>query len=238
MKLEINQTIVAEEATAENIKDALRVLSPEDEAFITLWESEGIFLQAAGTPRTGYVMGYHNAETGEELTSKNQALKPMAVMKAFTAYARGNWDWRSTIGWQPTGEYATRTISTGAALRRGLPIYVALLFFAVAIVPLVMGTKAVVDQVIFKPLCEQREPDFDHFQHGSGNGNINVGYSPGRCWHKDGVNFTLKEVVGSSSVFIDTGGSIIQVVVPLIIIVVIEIVGFMLWQRRRKHRTA
>ncbi|MBA3870747.1 MAG: hypothetical protein H0X30_16530, partial [Anaerolineae bacterium] len=149
MKLEINQTIVAEEATAENIKDALRVLSPEDEAFITLWESEGVFLQAAGTPRTGYVMSYHNAETGEELTSKNQALKPMAVMKAFTAYARGNWDWRNTIGWEPTGEYATRTISTGAALRRGLPIYVALLFFVVAIVPLVMGTKAVVDQVVF-----------------------------------------------------------------------------------------
>ncbi|MEP6985490.1 MAG: hypothetical protein ABI970_07825, partial [Chloroflexota bacterium] len=59
-----------------------------------------------------------------------------------------------------------------------------------------------------------------------------------RCWHKDGVNFTLKEVVGSSSVFIDTAGSITQVVVPLIIIVVIELVGFMIWQRGRKRATA
>src|SRR6476620_4734379 len=103
MKLEINQTIVAEDADADDIKDALRVLSQEDEAFITLWESEDVFLQAAGVPRTGYVMSYHNGKTGEELVSKNQQLKPAAVMRALTSYARGNWDWRGTIGWQPTG---------------------------------------------------------------------------------------------------------------------------------------
>jgi len=234
MKLEINQTIVVEDADADDIKDALRVLSQEDKAFITLWESAGVFLQA-GVPSTGYVMSYHNAQTGEELISKNQALKQAAVSRTLTAYVQGKWEWRNTVGWQPTGEYATRSISTGAALRRGLPIYLALLFFIVAIVPLVMGTKAVVDQVVFKPLCEQYASDFDHFQHGSGNGNVSTPYTPGRCWYQDAVNITLKEVVGSSSVFIDTAGSILQVVVPLIIIVVIEVAGFMLWRRGRKR---
>ncbi len=237
MKLEINQTIVAEDADVDDIKDALRVLSQEDEAFITLWESEGVFLQAAGTPQAGYVMGYHNAQTGEELTSKNRELKPAAVMRTFTAYVRGKVDWRNTIGWEPTGEYAARSLSTGAALRRGLPIYVAILFFAVAIVPLVMGTKYVVDQTVFKSLCEQYAPDFDHFQHGSGNGNINVGYTPGRCWYKDGLNVALKDVVGSSAVFIDTAGSITQVIVPILIIVVVELAGFVLWRGRKRGTT-
>jgi hypothetical protein len=191
-------------------------------------------LQAAGIPAEGYMMGYQNAETSEELTSKNQALKQTAVTRTLTAFVQGKWEWRNTIGWQPTGAYATRSISTWAAIRRGMPIYVGLLFFVVAIVPLVMSTKAVVDQVVFKPLCEQYAPDFERFQHGSGNGNVATPYSPGRCWHKDGVNFTLQEVVGSSSVFIDTAGSILQVVVPLIIIVVIEIGGAMMWRGRRK----
>ena len=235
MKLEINQTIVAEDADADDIKDALRVLSQEDEAFITLWESEWVFLQAAGTPLAGYTMGYHNAQTGEELSSKNRELKLAAVMRAFTAYARGKADWRNTIGWEPTGAYAARSLSTGAALRRGLPLYIAILFFAVAIVPLVMATKYVVDQTVFKPLCEQYAPDFDHFQHGSGNGNINVGYTPGRCWYKDGVNAALQDIVKSGSVLIDTAGSITQVVVPIIIIVVIELVGFGWWFGKRKR---
>ena len=238
MKLEINQTIVAEDADADDIKDALRVLSQEDEAFITLWESDDVFLQAAGVPATGYVMSYHNGQTGEELTSKNQALKPQAVMRTFTSYVRGNWDWRNTVGWQPTGEYAGRTVSTGAALRRGLPLFLAILFFTIAIVPLVMGTKAVVDQVVFKPLCEQYAPDIDHFQHGSGNGNVSTPYTPGRCWYKDAVNVALKDIVGNGGVLIDTAGSFIQVIVPIVVIVVIELAGFIGWRGRRKPRTA
>jgi hypothetical protein len=234
MKLEINQTIVAEDADADDIKDALRVLSPEDEAFITLWESEGVFLQAAGVPRTGFVMGYHNAQTGEELTSKNKALKQPAVTRALTSYARGSAEWRNTIGWQPTGEYAARSIGTGAALRRAWPFYAGILFFCVAIVPLVMGTKAVMDQTVYKPLCEQdSERQFDHFSHGSGNGNIP--YSPARCWYANGENIALEDIMESGSLVVDVAGRIIQVVVPIILIVVIEGVGLMLWWRGRKR---
>ncbi len=234
MKLEINQTIVAEDADADDIKDALRVLSQEDEAFITLWESDEVFLQAAGVPQTGYVMSYHNAKTGEELTSKNQELKPMAVTRALTAYVRGNADWRNTIGWEPTGTYAANTVSWRVAWQRAWPLYVGILFFAVAIVPLVMATKYVVDQAVFKPLCEQYAPDFDHFQHGSGNGNLATPYSPGRCWYQQGVNMALQDIVESGAVFIDTAGRIIQVVVPIIIIVVVEVVGFGWWRGRKR----
>lgn len=236
MKLEINQTIVAEDADADDIKDALRVLSQEDEAFITLWESDEVFLQAAGVPQTGYVMSYHNAKTGEELTSKNQALKQQAVTRALTAYVNRNWDWRTSVGWEPTGTYAAKSVSWRVAWQRAWPLYVGMLFFAVAIVPLVMGTKAVLDQTVYKRLCEQGgERQFDHFSHGSGNGNIP--YSPGRCWYLNGENIALQDLVESGSVFIDVAGSITQVVVPIFIIVVIELVGFgLLFRGRRKSK--
>lgn len=236
MKLEINEQIVAEDADVDDIKDALHDLNAEDEAFIILWESEGVFLQATGVPQTGYVMGYHNTQTGEELTSKNQELKPMAVMRALTSYVRGNADWRNTIGWEPTGAYVAQAISWRAAWRRAWPLYMGILFFAVAIVPLVFATKAVVDQTVYKPLCEQGgERQFDHFSHGSGNGNINTPYTPGRCWYANGDNVALQDVVESGAMLLDVAGSITQVVVPLIIIVVIELVGFGLWRGRRKR---
>ncbi len=234
MKLEINQTIVAEDADADDIKDAMKNLNREAEAMIMLSDREGIFLQAAGVPVDGFVMGYQNSETGEELTSKNQALKQQAVTRALTAYVNGSWDWRSVVGWEPSGAFAAKGGDWKLAMRRAWPLYVGMLFFAVAIVPLVMATKYVVDQTVFKGLCEQYAPDFDHFQHGSGNGNINVGYSPGRCWYKEGVNVELQDIVGSGAVFIDTAGSIAQVVVPIILIVVIEVVGFVWWRGRRK----
>ncbi len=236
MKLEINGEVVAEAADADDVKDALHDLNPEVEAFIVLSESEGVFLQAAGIPQTGYVMSYHNAQTGEELTSKNQTLKPMAVMRVLTAYARENADWRSNIGWEPMGAHVVQAYSWRAAWKRAWPLYVGMLFFAVAIVPLVVATKAVVDQVVYKPLCEQgSERQFDHFSHGSGNGNINVGYTPGRCWYTNGDNVALETIVKSGSVLIDIVGSITQVVMPIIIIVVIELVGFSLWRGRRKR---
>ncbi len=235
MKLEINQTIVEEDVDGDDIKDALRVLSQEDEAFITLWESDEVYLQAAGVPQTGYVMSYHNAKTGEELSSKNQELKPMAVMRVLTSYARGNGEWRSSIAWEPMGSYAAKSVGLQPTWQRAWPLFVGVLFFTVAIVPLVMVTKYGVDQTVFKRLCEQYAPDFDHFEHGSGNGNINVGYSPGRCWYKDGLNITLQEIVGSGAVFIDTAGRIAQVVIPITVIVIIELTGFAWWFGRRKR---
>lgn len=236
MKLEINQTIVAEDADADDIKDALRVLSQEDEAFITLWESDEVFLQAAGVPQTGYVMSYQNAKTGEELTSKNQALKQQAVTRVLTSYVRGNVDWRNTIGWEPTGAYAAKAVSWRAVWQRAWPLYTGILFFAIAIVPLVFATKSVLDQTVYKRLCEQGgERQFDHFSHGSGNGNIP--YSPGRCWYVNGENIALQDIVESGSVFIDVAGSITQVVLPILIIVVIEVVGFgLLFGRRKRSR--
>jgi hypothetical protein len=236
MKLEINQKIVAENADAEAIKDALRVLNQENEAFITLWESEDIFLQAAGVPQTGYMMSYHNGQTGEELISKNQAIKPQTVMRAMSSYARGNWDWRNMIGWQPTGEYAARIVSRGSALRCGLPIYVALLFFIVAIAPLVIGTKWVAEQAVFKGLCEQNgDGKFAHYEHGGGD-DITVSYSPPRCWFDSGKNIDFHTVAGSNADVIDAAARAVEVVVPVIVIVVIEIVGLLLWWRARKHR--
>src|SRR5690349_3729913 len=124
MKLEVNGKVIAENANADDVKDALHELDPNAEAVIVLSEREGVFLQAAGIPAEGYVMGYQNAETSEELTSKNQALKQAAVTRTLTAYVQGKWEWRTAIGWQPTGAYAAKGVSTWAALRRGLPIYV------------------------------------------------------------------------------------------------------------------
>jgi hypothetical protein len=93
VKLEINGRMIAENANADDIKDALHELDLNTEAVIVLSEREGVFMQAAGISAEGYVMGYQNAETGEELTSKNQALKQAAMTQTLTTYARGSWDW-------------------------------------------------------------------------------------------------------------------------------------------------
>ena len=236
MKLEINGKVITENADADDIKDAIHDLNPDTEALIVLSEGEGVFLQAAGIPAEGYVMEYQNAETSEELRSKNQALKQQVVMRTLTAYVRGNWEWRNTIGWQPTGAYAARSLSTGAALRRGLPIYLALLFFVVAIVPLVMGTKWVAEQAVFKGMCEQNgDGQFDHYEHGGGD-NLSVSYSPPRCWYLGGKNLELQRVTDSNADAIDAAARAIEVVVPVIVIVVIEIVGLLVWWRGRRRR--
>lgn len=238
MKLEINGEVVADIANADDIKDALHDLNADNEAFIVLTEREGVFLQAAGVPSSGYVMSYHNARTGEELTSKNQALKPMAVMRAFTSYARGGADWRNTIGWEPSGAYVAKSYNWRTTWRRMWPLYVGILFFTVAIVPLSMATKAVIDQTVFKLLCEQdSERIFTHFQHGSGNGNVSTPFTPGTCWYEGGENIILRTIQGSGADVIDLVAKIAQVVVPITVIVLIEIVGFILW-RGRKYRAA
>lgn len=237
MKLEINGEVVSDEVDAEGIKDAMHALNADGEAIIVLTEREGVFLQAAGTPTTGFVMGYHNGATSEELASTNQTLKPMAVLRAFTSFARGNADWRGSIGWEPSGAYVAKAYNWRATWRRMWPLYVGLLFFTIAIVPLAMATKSVIDQVVFKPLCEQDSGrTFSHFQQGSGNGNVSTPFTPGTCWYEGGENITLRTLQEGADL-IDLVAKIAQVVVPIIVIVVIELVGFLLW-RGRKYMAA
>lgn len=233
MKLEVNGEIVSEAADAAMFKAAFDNLPPDAEAYITLSESDAVFMQAAGVPADGFAMSYHNLATGVELLSTNSALKSVAVSRVLTHYLKGDGAWRADIGWRPLNQKANAA-ETRSAIRRAMPLYLALLFFAVAILPFTVVTKAVLYQLVYKRLCAQYQPNVSHFEHNSRD-NVLDGYAqPATCWYEDNSNEPLSTIIGDRAYLVDSVGGFAEVVIPVIIIIGLIAVMFAASWRRRK----
>ena len=137
MRLEVNGHTAAENADAITIKYAVGDLHPETETSILLHDSEGIYLQANGVPKRGFTLYYTNAITHVEYASKNNRLKPRAVMRVMRHYLAGDELWRSDIAWLPLTEEAIAEQKLKMR-RQPQPLLLMLMFFFFAYLPFLL----------------------------------------------------------------------------------------------------
>ncbi len=240
MKLEINRNLISEAADIQTVKSLVRDFPQQSEVTLTLSKSDDEYMQAAGVPANGFRLTYVNRATGQELLSSNQKLKQRTVMVAFDHFVADNPNWRNDVGWKPANEQAA-AVERRLGWRRGLPVIAAFAFFALAFLPFAVVTRLAADELIFKPICAQANPNVSHFEHGSGGGDIfglsGTAYTPPTCWYQDNSYSALGAIVGSGrATFYDTLLVVGEVIIPTLIIIALLIVIFRAYSARRRSQ--
>lgn len=236
MKLEVNQQIVSEDATTDTISQIIDALPQDDLAIIILWESDDIFLQAAGSPKSGLKMSYINTSRGDDLQSRNHNLTPQTIGRVFKQYLDGNIKWRQTIAWQKTSDIKTEVGEKPQVSRKnkglllGCFLYLTFLYPVFAIV-----LDTVIKEVIFKPMCAQHGKPVVNYVH-SGGSFFQGNYHSPHCIFVDGTRVNLSDIVGWNVTLLDSAMTIIVAVLPFMIPSIIGLFFILQFYRQKKKR--
>lgn len=236
MKLEVNQQIVSENVTKEMIRQIIDNLPQDDLAIIILSESDDIFLQAAGVPKSGLKMSYINTLRGDDLQSKNHNLNPQTIGRVFKHYIDGNIKWRQTIAWQKTADIKVKVTETAKVslktkgLLLGCFLYLTFLFPVIAIV-----LDTAIKETIFMPMCAQHGVAVVNYVHSGGEFFQGTYHSP-HCVFADGTQINLSDIVGWNVTLFDSSMRMVVALLPFTIPTVIGLFFVLQFYRQKKKR--
>lgn len=139
MKLTFGDSTVIRSPTKHQVRDALAALDGGPDAFVILDRADGAFIQAHGSPSEGFLLEYH-ARDGKHHRATNTALALPNVSRAFDLFTAGQENPVAGLATDEVDIASTRRRDTdpqgGVSAeprngeRRGLPLWVVLLFLA------------------------------------------------------------------------------------------------------------
>ena len=96
MKLNINDTMLIEDVTAEGLEGELRALNPDQ--FLILSKSKNDFIQVYFTNNMQFVVEYQ--VNGELFCAHDERISYESVKEAFASYFTGSENWLKIYNWQ------------------------------------------------------------------------------------------------------------------------------------------
>jgi len=106
MRLELNDTLIAEHPDETAIARALNRMKRDD--VLTLRRPPADFVQVIAAPAKGFTLNVYEDARGVSVSSKNRALRSNAVARALAAYMSRDPGWNSGLAWQSGAEEQRR----------------------------------------------------------------------------------------------------------------------------------
>lgn len=110
MLLELENGESYKEPDSTTIESALRTLDGEGNDYAILSQADEVYVQAAGSPETGFILEYRAGSADAHFQSLRDDLALEKVVRTFVQYAAGDPSWKAAFEWKPlaAGELSGR----------------------------------------------------------------------------------------------------------------------------------
>ncbi len=98
MKLETHEGELDAPLTTESFGAVVACLTDPQEAFVVLVDAPELYLQAAGTVSSGFIVEYRDGGPGDHYRADG-LVSAVDLVVLFLAYWRREREWKSLIGW-------------------------------------------------------------------------------------------------------------------------------------------
>ncbi|MFQ3647208.1 MAG: hypothetical protein SNJ80_09790 [Anaerolinea sp.] len=202
MQLYLDERLIAEQVTEQELDEVLRHLSPDHHYAITLIDEGVGFMNASGNPERGYEIHYSDEPTGITMTSTNKELRPITMRRMFIQYLNHDLSWRHAVSWVDQRQPPLTPEDKRKSRRSMFTALALLLWFTVGWIPILYYSNDIIDALMFVPYCRAYDTGkpFTAYNTGgtsSANGLVRT-VVLGSCIYGDGTAVPFDVVIGDA----------------------------------------